>query len=225
MIRAAKRFTVADQQRHSEASRISSELTQIFRRMYRPTATMIPHDEIIKLLNGAGVKFVLMGTHGVGGWRSEPRATQDVDVLVRPAHHRKAVRTIRKAYPDLIMDDQIVVTRFTDPATGFVILDLMRPYEKVLKAVFKNTKSVGRTHRIPDLEMSLATKYAAMVSPNRTTKKKYTDANDFMDIVEYHQNDIDLAKLKRLGEKVYRGGGAEILKYVEDAKAGRQLEL
>src|SRR6516225_5621358 len=77
--------------RHRIALTKSSQLTTIFRRMYKPKAAMITPEAVIKILNKAKVKFVLMGTHGIGGWRSEPRATQDVDVLILKSHHRKAV--------------------------------------------------------------------------------------------------------------------------------------
>lgn len=205
--------------------RVSGEITETLRHMYWPGALMIKPEIVIALLNKAGVRFVLMGVYGIVGWRSEERATKDVDILVRAGDHRKAVKAVQEAFPELLMDDQIVVTRFADPATGNVLLDLMKPHEKILKAVFKNTVAVGRTHRIPNLEMALASKYAAMILPNRPAMKKHTDAGDFMDIVEQNQNDIDRAKLHRLAEMVYKGGGDEILQYVEDTLAGRTLQL
>jgi len=81
--------------RHKVALGKSSQLTAIFRRMYKPQAPMVTPEVVIKVLNKAKVKFVLMGTHGIGGWRSEPRATQDVDVLISKSHHRKAVAAVK----------------------------------------------------------------------------------------------------------------------------------
>jgi transposase len=64
-----------------------------------------------------------------------------------------------------------------------------------------------------------------MVSPNRLPEKKFIDAADFIDVVRHNRDQIDLAKLKRLGDKVYPNGGAEILRIVEDIDAGRKIEL
>src|SRR5947209_20619187 len=100
---------------HRIALRKSSQLTAIFRRMYKPQAAMVTPEAVIRVLNQAKVKFILMGTHGIGGWRSEPRATQDVDVLILKSHHRKAVAAIKKAFPSLAMQDLPAVTRFVDP--------------------------------------------------------------------------------------------------------------
>jgi hypothetical protein len=193
--------------------------------MYRPKATMVKPEKVIRVLNGAGVRFVVMGTHGITGWRDEPRATQDVDVLVRSRDHRKAVAAIQNAYPKLKLDETPVVTRFVDPTTEKVVIDLMKPYYELYKLVFKNSVKVEGDYLIPDLEMALASKFAAMVSPNRRPDKKLIDAGDFVNVVAHNRKEIDLPKLSRLGDKVYPGGGDEIRQLVDDIDAGRQIRL
>ena len=214
-----------DGARHQQAVQISSFLTLVFRRMYQPRAAMFSAEEVIKVLNAAGVKFVLMGAHGIGGWLPEPRASQDVDVLVQKRHHRKAIRAIQGAYPDLGIEDTPVVTRFNDPATGRVVIDLMKPVMLLHQRVFKSVTSAGPTHVVPDLEMALATKFAAMTSPNREERKKLLDGADFMGMVQHNREALNRAKLRRLAEKVYTGGGNEILRLVEDILAGRRIEF
>lgn len=214
-----------DRERHAEALRTSSRLTRTYYRMYRPGEIKVTPEEVIPVLNRAGVKFVLMGTHGVGGWRSEPRATDDVDFLIQKRYHRKAVRAIQEAFPTLETTDQQVVTRFVDPTTKRVVIDLMRPHESFYQAVFKNCVRAGFTHDIPDLEMALVSKFAAMVSPHRLAKKKAIDTGDFMDIVDENHEIIDLPKLRRLAEKVYSGGGDKIVHFVEESRAGRIPKL
>lgn len=211
--------------RHLWAMDLSDQLRQVFRRMHRPQATMIDAKDIIALLNQAEVKFVLMGTHAVSGYRDEPRATQDVDILVQKRHHRKAVRALQKAFPDLVLEDYEVVTRFIDPAVGKSIIDLIRPVEPVHQAVFKHSVAVAETHQVPDLEMILVCKYAAMISLTRPDDKKHVDIGDFINMVRTNQAKIDIKKLRQLGETVYTGGGAEVVKYVEDVKAGRSLRV
>lgn len=216
-----RRLPEVDGDRHARALETSSRLVQTFYRMYRPGRTKVTPDQVIPVLNKAGVKFVLMGMHGIGGWRSEPRATDDVDFLIQKRYHRKAIRAIQEAFPHLEMHDQKMVTRFVDPASKTVVVDLMRPLDPFHQAVFENTVPAGRTHRIPDLEAALACKFAAMISPHRTGKKKAVDAGDFMDIVDENQEILDFEKLRRLAELVHPGSGAKIIRYVADAKAGR----
>ena len=208
---------------HGEALRISSEITRTLRRMYWPETSMVGPADVISVLNEAGVRFMLMGNYGISGWRGEARATEDVDILVRTRDHRKAVQAIHEAFPPLQMADFPVVTRFLDPVREIPLIDLMKPNQPLFKVAFRQAVLDTEGYLIPNLEFALACKFAAMVSPNRKEQKKYLDAADFMSIVEKNASAIRLNRLRRLGERVYPGGGTEIIQLVEDAKAGRRL--
>jgi hypothetical protein len=210
---------------HLEALRISSELTCTFRRMKQRNEAMITPQGVIDVLVKAGVKCVLMGTYGITGWRSEPRATQDVDVLVTKRDIRKAVRALREAFPDLSVSDTPVVTRFVDPAAGLPVIDVMKPTQPIYQIAMRYTLPIGNTHRIPDLEMALISKFAAMVSPNRRSDKKLIDAGDFINIVQHNRENINVPKLKRLADKVYSNGGAEMVRLIADIDAGRTIQV
>jgi hypothetical protein len=209
--------------RHGEALRKSTEITRTLRKMYWPEVSMVAPAVIISVLNDAGVRFILMGNYGIGGWRSEPRATQDVDFLVRARDHRKAVRAIQDAFPQLQVVDYPVVTRFLDPVTKAPLIGLMKPNQPLFKVAFRQTVLDAEGYLIPNLEFALACKFAAMVSPNRADEKKFLDAADFTSIVRKNLAAIRQDRLRRLGEKVYPGGGAEIIGLVEDIKAGRRI--
>jgi hypothetical protein len=211
--------------RHRVALSKSSQLTAIFRRMYKPQAAMVTPEAVIKALNQAKVKFILMGTHGIGGWRSEPRATQDVDVLIQKSHHRKAVAAIKKTFPDLTMQDLPAVTRFLDPADQKPVIDLMKPEDEFYKAALKSGVRVGKSHFVPNLEVAIASKYAAMISPNRSADKKALDEGDFISMVMENYEDINLHALFSFGEMVKENGGPEIQKLVEQAKCGDRLRF
>jgi len=205
--------------------RAGAELSDFFRDVYLPGLVMAKPSKVIRVLKEAGVHFVLMGTHSSVGYRREVRATLDVDVLVRVRDHSKAVASVRRAYPKLQVEDTAGVTRFLEPTTGEASIDLMKPYAPYLKLVFRNAVQVGESHLIPNLEMSLVAKYAAMTSPNRSARKKHTDAGDFMVMVERNVDALDMKKLKRLAEHVHPRAAAEIEQYVLDTIAGRTLEI
>jgi hypothetical protein len=209
---------------HLQALQTSSMLTARWYRV-RPEATMYEVETIIRLLNKAKVKFVVMGTHGLVGWRSEPRATHDVDILTAWRDYGKAVRVIHKAFPELEMEDWKVVTRFRDKVTENIVIDVMKPVDDLYRSAFRYSVAGSEDHRVPDLEMALVSKFAAMLSPSRPQEKKFLDAGDFINIVRHNQATLNLGKLKRLAEKVYSEAGREILKMVEDIKAGRPIAI
>jgi hypothetical protein len=209
---------------HDRALLISSGITTNLRRMYKRMAANVQPQEVIRALNQGGIKFVLIGAHGIAGWLDEPRATQDVDILVQ-ANHRKAIQVLRKAFPDLVVEELSAVTRFCDRSDGLSVIDLIKAQAALHKAVPKNAYQVGKTHRIPDLEMSLALKYGAMQSANRTLKKRLQDKADFIGMVTKNLQTLDTEKLYRLGEMVKRGGGKAIVRLVSEAQDQGQQGL
>jgi len=40
-----------------------------------------------------------------------------------------------------------------------------------------------------------------------------------------NRDDIDVSKLKRLADKVYPNGGAEIIRMIDDLDAGRSIQV
>jgi hypothetical protein len=210
---------------HQRSLVTGAALAGFYRDMYRPGATMVSPKKVIRVLNDAKVRFVLMGTHGLSGWRSKARATEDVDVLIARRDHGKAVRVLGEAFPKLTVEDGAILTRFKDPASGEPRIDLMKPLQKVYQLVFRHTHQVGESHRVPDLEMALISKFAAITSPHRERLRKMQDATDFADILLHNQEDVDLSKLVRLAEQVYAGRGNEVTTLTQDILAGRPMVL
>jgi hypothetical protein len=213
------------EQKHWYGLHTSSRLTTYFRKKREPRGTDVTPEDVIDALRDTGVRCVIMGTHAVNTYRSEPRATQDVDILVPKRDLKKTVKRLHEVYPTLEINDTPVVTRFIDPATGKGVLDVMKPTQTVYQIVFRHSIPVADTHRVPDLEMTLASKFAAMVSPNRDADKKMIDGGDFINVIKYNRDDIDEGKLVRLADIVYPNGGAEIRQMLEDIDAGRTIQL
>jgi hypothetical protein len=188
---------------------------------------MIPPLDVIRLLNQAKISFVLVGAYGLAGWVRDPRATEDVDVVVAARQVKKAVRVLCETYRHLEPVDLPVVVRLRDRQSQDVAIDVMKPLQPPYRDVFKHTHTVssgGQTYRVPSLEMAIVTKFSAMISLYRADKDKYQDAHDFINIVEANP-DIDAEKLMELGELVYPGGGAEVQELVRRARAGEKLNL
>jgi hypothetical protein len=205
--------------------RTGSQLTTQFRRERFAMAADVTPERVIQALYRAGIRCVLLGTHGLNVYRDQARATEDVDVLVRKKDVPKATRALQGAFPTLTAKDTPVVTRFIDPTTEKTVLDLMKPTQKVFRMVFRHTIMVGVTHAIPTLEMALVSKFAAMTSPHRERLRKMQDTTDFAVMVVFNKKRIDRAKLHRLAEHVYAGGGKEIKELVENILAGRPLAI
>lgn len=205
---------------HARSLRDSAELSG-----YQAEYTVSPLD-VIPLLNHAGISFVLVGAHGLGGWLKEPRGTKDVDLVVATKHLKKATRVLQQAFPYLQVEEHEVVIRFREPNSQEVVIDVMKP-NALYRETFKHTHAVsagGQSYRIPSLAMALTMKYASMLSPNRQEEDKHQDAHDFIRMVRSNAN-IDADTLSELGELVYGGGGKGILEMLRKVRAGERLVL
>src|SRR5262245_22333455 len=96
-----KMLTLLD---HRTALRISSNVTRNIRQLQGRTKLDIQPREVIKILNKARIKFTLVGAHGIAGWLVDPRASQDVDVIIH-GRHKEGVQVVRRAYPHLPVED------------------------------------------------------------------------------------------------------------------------
>lgn len=186
--------------------------------------------EIRRALRLRKVPYVLTGAHGISSWTGRPRATYDVDILVRSGrNYSRAVSAIKKLYPHLEPRAFFGVTGFFVPGETDSVIDVTYPHRADQVVTLETAiwvEEEGERYRIPTLETALANKYGAMLTPNRDATKRAQDAVDFMLMVSHSGDEgrtpIDMTLLVDLGEKVWReGGGTEIARLVEDARVGK----
>ncbi|MEX2316125.1 MAG: hypothetical protein WD669_03170 [Pirellulales bacterium] len=211
---------------HAYAIRKSTWLTSEFRRVHRKGAMDITPQDVVDVLNEAGVKsWVLMGLHGYLGYMPEPRATQDVDVMVWHRERQKAKKAISARWPSLTIRSYSQVIRFGDPADLDTqgrpkqVIDLMAPFAPFQELIMKEYVVVDdkTKHRLPTVEAAIVSKYAAMVSAFRDRDKKEQDAVDFRRLVRANYDQLRREDLRRLAGLIWEGGAHEIDQFVETA--------
>jgi hypothetical protein len=153
-----------------------------------------------------------------------------VDILVKSGrNYARAVKAIKALYPELEPRNLASVTGFFPPGETDSVIDVTYPHradieQTLLTAVWVEEGTLK--YRIPTLETALANKYGAMLALSRNIGKRGQDAVDFYFMAKHSTDEgrqpIDLARLAELGEKVWPGGGGtEILRLVEEVKAGK----
>jgi hypothetical protein len=220
---------------HHEAVRESAAITkEQWRLMNKKEAARIDVATIIRTLTEKKVPFVLTGAHAIGGWTGRPRATHDVDLLVKGGrNHARAVKALRELYPHLEVRDFHGVIAFFVPGERESVIDVTYPHRADIAETLAQPVWVvdqGLRYRIPSLESALANKYGAMLTPNRDPGKRLQDAADFSWMVVHSMDEgrdpIDLDRVRLLGEMVWPGGGGEeILRLAEQVKAGGVVDL
>jgi hypothetical protein len=220
---------------HGEAVRESAFLTAQWHRLWgRRRSIQVDLRRLIQTLNAKKIPFVLAGAQALGGWTGRPRATKEVDILVKPGRNlTRAVKAVRELYPQLEVREFAGVWAFFVPGEKDSVIDVTYPHRADLAETLAHPVWVedrGLRYRIPALEAALANKYGALRTPSRNLANRALDVVDFrlmvMHSLDEGQQPIDLQKLTDLGEKVWPGGGGEeILRLVEQVKAGRSFNL
>jgi hypothetical protein len=215
----------------AECARLSAQYRKMWVRMAEITVDL---NAILQTLRARKIPFVLTGAHGIAGWMGRPRATQDVDILVRAGRNgARAVNALKALYPQLEVRQLAGVTGFFAPGETLALIDVTYPHRADLQDTLETAIWVtegGQKYRVPALEAALANKYGAMLTPTRDPVKRAQDAVDFATMVRHSLDEgrqpIDLDRLAALGEKVWKGGGGEeLLRLVEEAKEGKVPNL
>jgi hypothetical protein len=210
---------------HAAGVRIVSHITSDFRQTWRPRSMNVTVQQVVVAITQGGVKnWVLMGLYGYSGYLAQPRATQDVDIMVDHEESEAAVQALLSRWPELEVQDQSpVVIRFLDPGETHagqapqVVIDVMLPNDACQREILLTQVVVDPEtgHRKPSLEAALASKYSAIVSPFRSWNRKQQDVVDFRSIVSPDHEGIDRKTAFQLGELIFEGGGDELLEFIQ----------
>jgi hypothetical protein len=219
---------------HAYAVRKSTWITSEFRRVHRKGAMDITPQDVIDALNAGGVKnWVLMGLHGYVGYMPNPRATQDVDIMVPYSARQRAKKAITARWPTLQIRELSHVTRFGEPADLDAeghpkqVIDLMHPWSPFQELILKEYVIVDEAtqHRLPTLEAAIASRYAIMRSAN--SDRAYRDQNDadFRRLAKANRGNIQEDDLRRLAGLVWEGGANEIVRFIEIAVSDQPFPI
>lgn len=209
---------------HASGISTSTSIVRSYRKDHRRASQNVEPQQVISVLNDAGIqRWVLMGLYGYVGYLAQPRATQDVDILVAAEEFEKVISAIEARWPKLQTERLEVVARFRDPGeiaiTGEIkqVIDIMLPSNDCYAAILAQYHCIDEStgHRIPIIEAACASKFAALVSPYRDFDRKQQDAVDLRNIMVPNKDTLDKAILQHLGDFVYPGGGAELLEFLE----------
>jgi hypothetical protein len=209
---------------HLQGLQVSTQLTHDFRHSWRLNSMNITPQQVIEVIVAGGVqKWVLMGLHGCVGYLSQPRATQDVDIMVDRQERDLAVSAILQRWPQLEMRDSSIVVRFVDPGEAHAgqmpqgVIDIMLPNDECQLCILNECVHIEPRsgHRLPTREAALAAKYSALISPYRDWVRKSYDAGDLRSIILAAPQLINRGEAYRLGELIFPGGGNELLEFIK----------
>ena len=182
--------------------------------------------QVAKLLNAAGIDFVIIGAQSLGVHTKEPRATADVDVVV--SNVPEAVKALRNIRPNTkVLDLGDAVGKRIATAKGIELVDILLSTGGVHGELFKNRIKItldGQSASIPTLTAMLALKWLAMFSPSRKGSKQIIDRGDFIQLIETHPT-ANLVAVAKLVGKASQTLASQLLYDMKEFKKTGNIKL
>lgn len=211
--------------KHWNALSVCSELADYYRRTWEPKAVKVNAKIVVDLLCDAEIDFVMIGAHGISGWRSQPQSSQDVDLLIARHQHSRAVDVISKRFRRLMRSDDSNATRFADPVSRKTVIDVKKTGSALSRIILENALVVTGAFGVPDLEAALVARIANVQAVDQCWSKRHWAAADIYCVVEQNKNELDLRKLKQLCNSINKGNGSKTEKIVRAILANRMIRF
>lgn len=168
---------------------------------------------VVEVFESNKAKWVLVGAHAVNVL-TEPRTTADHDFIVDARKLKAIVRNLTAAFGALDVADIGVALRLTA-----IDVDLIRSTGHPLyQEALRSAQIVGEW-KVPRVEVLIALKFLAAISPYRSRGKKIRDISDIGELFEHlGSENIDCEAAARLGELAYPGGERELRSLLDKIK-------
>lgn len=156
----------------------------------------ITSTSIMRLLRDNKVPFMVIGAHAMGSMTEEPRATQDVDIVVRQQDYDEVMNLIIKFAKTLGLRVMATGNRIKDK-NGNVLVDILTDRHRIYKVALQDAMARGGVY--PSPEMFLVMKFLSSHSQLRNPNKKEQDKVDFAKVLA--NNEINSERVIELLKK------------------------
>jgi hypothetical protein len=175
-------------------------------------------------LDREGVDWVLVGAQAVNLYIQRPRATIDVDIVVRQKHLRKAKKVLKEACGE-VEESEVHFRGKLSPAPALLEVDLINSDSHPLFEMALDRKIPIDGVPVPGIEALLALKYLSAVSPWRKEDDKHQDVTDFIRGFRDNRARIDRVILMDLASRAPRDAGADFEKFLHAVENGLPITI
>jgi hypothetical protein len=180
--------------------------------------------ELFDRLDAEGIEWVMVGAQAVNLYLVRPRATMDVDIVVRQKHLRKAKKVLREIC-GAVEDSEVHFRGILEPDPARLEVDVIKSQSHVLFEEVLDRRVEIDGVPAAKLEVLLALKYLSAVSPWRRVGDKHQDVSDFIKAFQDNRVRIDRALLVELASKAHRGARKEFEKFLDAVENGKPITI
>ena len=180
--------------------------------------------DLFDRLDREGVEWVLVGAQAINLYLLRPRATVDVDIVVRKKHLRKAKKVLQEAC-GAVEESEVHFKAELSPAPERLGVDMIKSTSHALFEEALDRKVQIEGVPAPALEALLALKFLSIVSPWRRVPDKLQDASDLTRAFLDNRPRVDRALFLELAARAYRNARAEAEKLLDAIEHGKPITI
>jgi hypothetical protein len=180
--------------------------------------------DLFQRLDAEKIDWAMVGAEGINLYLLRPRATVDVDIVVRQKHLRKVKKVVQQLCGQL-EDTEVHIKAVLSLDPNRLELDVIKSQSHPLFEAALDHKVLVEGVPVPRIEALLALKYLSAVSPWRKEADKHMDVSDFIHAFNDNKARLDRSLLVDLASRAHRNARGEFKAFLAAVEAGRPLTI
>jgi hypothetical protein len=177
------------------------------------------YKRIIGAIDGAGVRWTVVGAHAVNVY-VRPRATEDIDLVVDAGKMDIVLQVVEKEFGE----QQAVDIGGAVRLVGLEV-DLIRSNNHPLFRAALDDALEEQGIRIPPPELLIALKFLAATSPWRRPADRGLDTADLMNVYDALGSKLDRGVALAYAAKIYPGADRELANVFDRIDRGERIQI
>jgi len=180
--------------------------------------------DLFRRLDAEKIEWVLVGAEAVNLYLARPRATVDVDIVVRQKHLRKAKKVVKELCKGL-EDTEVHFKALLSDDPNRLELDVIKSQSHRLLEAALNERVLVEEVPVPRIEVLLALKYLSAASPWRKVEDQHMDASDFIRAFKANRARIDRSLLVDFASQAHKNARSEFERFLDAVENDRPITL
>ncbi len=189
-----------------------------------PPALAVLVLDLFRRLEDEKIDWVLVGGEAVNLYRKQPRATVDVDLVVRQKHIRKAKKVLAEMC-GAVKESEVHLKAVLSPQPRELTVDVIKSQAHELFEATLDRRTLVEGIWAPPIEALLALKYLSAVSPWRPLGDKHQDASDFIKAYKDCRAHVNRGLLIELASRAHQNARVEFPVFLDAVEKDGPITL
>ena len=179
---------------------------------------------LLKRIDEARIDWVLVGAGALNLYHGKPRATVDLDMVVRSSHFDSLREILGKACTEVTGEAERLRGTLSPSPMELTVDVLESGIHPLLEEALSRQVRMGLV-RVPVLEALLALKFLSATGPWRDRAARFQDVADFMRAFDPNAKTLDRALLVQYASLAHENARQEFAAFLDAVETGKPITI